>query len=164
MDRQDLVPRDHSRCRWSPEVCRESFYREKKAHAKNDGQDGQDGFPIFAGKGRNRCDVSLQRRICLPKNIQTDVAIQIDVRMIDLLGAFHFGWRMRIFRFDRERECKATSSVVTLDERRSSVKNECGLCLAYIVWCDCESEMKKVIFVRISHLTCRRQGAQFSEI
>ncbi len=63
-------------------------------------------------------------RLCSPKNIETDVSFQIDVRMVDLLGAFHFGWRMRIFRFNREGKCKAASAVETLDERQRHAKNE----------------------------------------
>ena len=51
-----------------------------------------------------------------PENIQTNVSFEIDVRMVDLLGAFHFRGRMRIIGLNVKREDESTSTVITLKE------------------------------------------------
>lgn len=74
--------------------------------------------------------------------------------MVDLLRAFHFRRHVRIFRFDGEREDESTASIETLKER--DVVQERNVSLTYVIGCDGQSEMKKIIRIGIRHLTGRR--------
>lgn len=128
MDQPHWVPERET----GDEVSRRELSLERDClcaylHPDNDGIEVQHRLPIFS------------------EDIQADVAFQIDVGMIDLLGAFDLGWIVREVLVDGE------------------VEDEAAALVHAFIRFDGESEVEDVVGVGKGGLHGRSQG-QFAEI
>ena len=92
-------------------------------------------MPIYLQSNNNSIQIE-HRFPIFPQNIETDIPLQIDIRMINLLHAFHLRWVMREILIDREG------------------KAECSALVHALVGLDREGEVEDVVCVREVRLHC----------
>ena len=58
-------------------------------------------------KKQNNCDSGQTWLPVFPEDVETHVALQVDVGVVDCVEALHFGWGVRVFFTDFELKCES---------------------------------------------------------